>query len=72
MRKSKITPVILSQRDADQIDDIAEHLYFSKATLAVLADLDPKQPDVFENGSVSHIALEAKIRLDKAIDLLNP
>lgn len=54
------------------LGDIADHLYFAKSVLAVISDLDPEQPDAFEKGEVSHLALEGKIRLEKAIEMLNP
>jgi hypothetical protein len=47
-------------------------LYFARATLDVLACLDSAQPDAFERGSVSQVALEAKAKIDEALNILNP
>ncbi len=57
---------------SEQVSSLADHLYFIKSTLYVLSCLDTKQPDAYEKGYMQNLALEASIRADKALDIINP
>lgn len=56
----------------EDISNIAGILYFVRATLDVLSCLDAAQPGAFEDGAVSSVALEAKLKINEVLDILKP
>lgn len=56
---------------SELMTDISAHLYFVSSVLSVISDMDGGSPGAFEKGDVQHLALEGRIRIDEAINLLN-
>lgn len=53
-------------------EDLAEHLYFCKSILSVIADMDNKSITAWEEGDVINMALEGRLRLEQALKLIQP